>query len=114
MSRDILLLLQPGFPRPDRPADQTFVCPHSNLLEGLLASQPELAERIEIRRIAFPRPRQEVITLIGEENQSLPALLLAEDSPVPEQAKQHGNRHFLQDSALIAAYLADHHGAHRL
>lgn len=114
MSRDILFLLEPGFTRPDHAADQRFVCPHSNLLEGLLASQPQLAERIEVRRLPFPRPRQQVIALLGEENQSLPVLILDPASPLPAEAKQHAGRHYLQDARQIADYLAAHHGAYRL
>ncbi|BBF85681.1 hypothetical protein DLM_2065 [Aquitalea magnusonii] len=114
MSRDTLFLLEPGFTRPDHPADQRFVCPHSNLLEGLLAVQPALAERIEIRRLPFPRPRQPVIALLGEENQSLPVLILDPASPLPADAKQHAGRHFLQDARQIAAYLAQQHGAYHL
>ncbi len=114
MSRDTLFLLEPGFTRPDHPADQRFVCPHSNLLEGLLAVQPALSERIEIRRLPFPRPRQPVIDLLGEENQSLPVLILDPASPLPAGARQYGGRHFLQDARQIADYLAQHHAAYRL
>jgi len=114
MSRDTLFLLEAGFSRPDHPADQRFVCPHSNLLEGLLAVQPALAERIEIQHLPFPRPRQPVIELLGEENQSLPVLILDPASPVPEGAKQYGGHHYLQDARQIADYLAAQHGAYRL
>jgi hypothetical protein len=114
MSRDLLLLLEPGFTRPDHPAEQRFVCPHSTLLEGLLATQPALANRIEVRRLPFPRPRNAVIELVGADNQGLPLLVLAADSPVPPQAAQHQGRYFLQDARQIATYLAEQHAAYHL
>ncbi|WP_199054639.1 DUF3088 domain-containing protein [Aquitalea sp. ASV15] len=114
MSRDTLFLLEPGFTRPDHPADQRFVCPHSTLLEGLLAVQAALAERIAIRRLPFPRPRQPVVELLGEENQSLPVLVLDPASPLPAGAREHAGRHFLQDARQIADYLAQQYGAYRL
>ena len=48
-------------------------------LERGLASFSELAERIEVTRTAWPKPRREVIALVGEENQSLPLLILASE-----------------------------------
>jgi Protein of unknown function (DUF3088) len=38
------------------------------LLEGVLASFPQLAHAIDVERIAWPRPRREVVELIGAEN----------------------------------------------
>jgi hypothetical protein len=114
MSRDTLFLLEPGFTRSDHPAWQRFACPHSTLLEGLLAMQPALAERIEIHRLPFPRPRQPVVALLGEENQSLPVLILDPASPLPANTKQHLGRHYLQDARQIADYLAVQHAAYRL
>ena len=56
MSRDVLFLLEPGFADPKHPG-QRFVCPHGLSIEGLLASAPEHAGRIDVKRVGFERPR---------------------------------------------------------
>ncbi|NTE90289.1 DUF3088 domain-containing protein [Agrobacterium tumefaciens] len=38
-----------------------------------MASFPDLAQRLDVERIEWPRPRQSVSALVGEQNQSLPA-----------------------------------------
>jgi hypothetical protein len=114
MSQNLLLLLSPGFQRPDHPADARFVCPQCNIIEGLLAAQPALSEQLQIRRVDFPRPRAEVVALVGEENQGLPLLALAADSPRPDGVRYAGSQAFLQGADAIAAYLAQHYGAYRL
>lgn len=74
MQQDILFLLKPGFRDPAFP-EQDFYCWHCALMEGVLASFPEHRPALDVRRIAFPRPRGEVIALIGAANQSLPVLV---------------------------------------
>jgi hypothetical protein len=76
--RDRLFLLAPGFEDPAYPG-RVFYCWHCALLEGVLASFPQLAAAIDVERIAWPRPRQLVVELIGVENQSLPVLVLGDD-----------------------------------
>src|ERR1051325_11006350 len=68
MTRDRLFLLRPGFEDPAYPG-QRFYCWHCALIEGVLGSFPALAEQLDVERIAWPRPRQGVIALVGEENQ---------------------------------------------
>ncbi|MDI4657572.1 DUF3088 family protein [Xanthobacter autotrophicus] len=67
MSRDLLILLAPGFSDPARPG-RRFFCPDCNRVEGVLASNPGLADRITVRRVPFPRPRAEVVALLGPDN----------------------------------------------
>ncbi len=94
--KDTLYLLAPGFEDPAHPG-KTFYCWHCALMEGVLASFPELAARLEVRRIPWPRPRQDVVRLLGEENQSLPVLVLAEGG-------------FLNDKDAILTALSERHG----
>nr|WP_209007747.1 DUF3088 domain-containing protein [Roseibium litorale] len=89
-------MLQPGFSDPAYPGD-TFYCWHCALMEGVLASFPELAARIDVRRIAWPRPRAEIVELLGEENQSLPVLVLAEGGSI-------------NDKDAILSALSERHG----
>lgn len=111
MAKDKLFLLTPGFTNPNRD-DGPFVCPFSNQVEGLLASFPDLAAKLDVERVAFARPRAAVVTILGEENQALPLLILA-DNP-PDDAKHHGDIAFIQDTPRILALLAERHGFPKL
>ncbi len=111
MSRDKLFLIAPGFTDPKRPG-QTFVCPYCNAIEGLLSSFPELAGRIDVERVPFPRPRTRVIETVGAENQSLPVLVLASNAP-PDAADWKGKR-FVTSTSRILDLLAERHGFPRL
>jgi hypothetical protein len=51
-----------------------------------------------------------VINLIGEENQSLPVLVLADGSIPPEGAKESQGRYFLDEPKPITRYLAATYG----
>lgn len=94
--RDTLFLLEPGFEDPAYPG-KTFYCWHCALMEGVLASFPELARQLEVKRIAWPRPRKELVGLLGETHQSLPVLVLAEGG-------------FIDDKDAILAALTERHG----
>jgi len=94
--RDTLYLLVPGFEDPNYPG-KTFYCWHCALMEGVLASFPELAARLEVRRIAWPKPRRALVERLGEANQSLPVLVLAEGG-------------FIDDKDDILTALTERHG----
>jgi Protein of unknown function (DUF3088) len=49
MNRDRLFLLRPGFTDPAYPG-RSFYCWHCALIEGVLASFPDLAERLDVAR----------------------------------------------------------------
>lgn len=107
MAKDTLFLIAPGFEDPKHPG-VTFVCPHCNQIEGLLAAFPDLAERLDIHRVGFTRPREAVIAQVGEQNQSLPLLIFSGDAP--EDATVHGDKRFIQDTKRILSLLAERHG----
>jgi hypothetical protein len=109
MTRDKLFLLRPGFTDPAYPG-QHFYCWHCALLEGVLASFPELAQQLDIERIGWPRPRQDVISLVGEVNQSLPVLVLAEGQTSDHQSGSYNGRAFITDKNKILAVLSERHG----
>ncbi|MBR0931883.1 DUF3088 domain-containing protein [Bradyrhizobium jicamae] len=107
--RDRLFLLRPGFEDPAFPG-QRFYCWHCALLEGVLASFPELGDAIAVERIAWPQPRREVVDLIGVENQSLPVLVLADDAAAGlETGRANGNR-FVEGKDAILRVLRLRHG----
>lgn len=107
MAKDTLFLIAPGFEDPKHPGVR-FVCPHCNQIEGLLAAFPDLAAGIDVHRVGFQRPREAVIAVVGEENQSLPLLIFAGDAPADATVK--GETHFIQDTKRILQILAERHG----
>lgn len=109
MSRDQIFLLEPGFEDPKRPGE-AFFCPYSNQIEGVLASHPKLASRVEVRRLPFPRPRHPVAELVGEDHQSLPVLILGDDLPAPSDASTAASGlRFVNDTRRILDLLAERH-----
>ncbi len=109
MIRDKLFLLRPGFTDPAYPG-QLFYCWHCALLEGVLASFPDLAQRLDVERIAWPRPRQPVVDLVGKANQALPLLVLADGQTSRFQTGSHDGRAFIADKDQIMAALSERHG----
>src|ERR1051326_4628232 len=109
VQRDKLIILKPGFEDPAYPG-QIFYCRHCVLLEGILASFPGLANRLDVERVSWPRPRREVIELVGEENQSLPLLVLAEGETSLHQTGTYEGRAFISEKDKILAALSERHG----
>lgn len=109
LQRDKLFLLQPGFQDPAYPR-QVFYCWHCALLEGVLASFPELARKLDVVRIAWPRPRAELVALVGEAYQSVPLLVLAEDAPAALETGRYGNIRFIAGKDAILRVLSERHG----
>jgi|JI9StandDraft_2_1071091.scaffolds.fasta_scaffold230288_1 hypothetical protein len=107
--RDRLFLLQPGFADPAFP-DQIFYCWHCALLEGVLASFPDHARLLEVVRIAWPRPREALVALVGAENQSVPLLALAEGAPEGLETGRHGPVRFVAGKDAILSVLSARHG----
>ncbi|AYQ43603.1 MULTISPECIES: DUF3088 domain-containing protein [Burkholderia cepacia complex] len=109
MSRDVLFLLEPGFADPKHPG-QRFVCPHGLSIEGLLASAPDRAGRIDVKRVGFERPRHAVIDALDDAHQGLPVLVLGRDQPAPDDAQTLGDVRFVTDARRILELLAERHG----
>jgi hypothetical protein len=108
--KDQLYLLKPDF------MDQgtgPFFCPGCAQVEGMLSFYPVLREKIEVHYIDFQRPRQEIISLIGEENQGAPKLILGENNRViPEGVNiaTANSRTFIGGGSEICKYLASAYG----
>jgi Protein of unknown function (DUF3088) len=109
MKRDKLIILKVDFPDPAYP-DKRFYCWHCVLMEGMLASFPELNEVIDVERISWQHPRREVVDLIGAPNQSLPVLILADDAPTALANGAWNGRHFVEGKDAILAVLTARHG----
>ena len=109
MGCDKLFLLRPDFEDPAYPG-RRFYCWHCALLEGVLASFPKLARRLEVERIAWPKPRQPVVSIVGEDNQSVPLLVLAQGETSPHQSGVFQGRVFINDKDRILSALSERHG----
>jgi hypothetical protein len=109
MSRDLLLLLEPGFTDPKHPGER-FICPDGAPIEGLLASDPSKTATLDIRRLPFLRPREAAIAALDEDHQGLPVLVLGDEHPVPTDVRTLGSRHFVTDTRRILDLLAERHG----
>ncbi|MEQ9434934.1 DUF3088 domain-containing protein [Hyphomonas sp.] len=107
--RDQLFLLRPGFADPAYPGDM-FYCWHCALMEGVLASFPALAGRIDVHRIAWPRPRAELASLLGTGDASCPVLILSGEGEYIRGVKRHGAVRFIDDKDEILQALAARHG----
>jgi hypothetical protein len=108
MQKDVLFIIKAPFEDPA--LDGTWFCNSCATMEGVLLANPHWATHIDVKRMPFPRPRHDIITLIGEENQAMPVLVLADASKAPEGAKQHGGRRFLEEPKAISRYLAATYG----
>lgn len=109
LAKDTLFIIGAPFEDAVFPG-QTWFCRDCATMEGVFLANPGWAEQIDVQRLAYPRPRQPVIALIGEENQSMPALVLADDSKPPADALWAGDRAFLTDAKAITRYLAATYG----
>lgn len=112
---DILLLLEPGFTDSARDQEgRRYYCPSCAFIEGVLACCPELRQKLDIRHIGYPRPRREIVELVGDAHQGCPILVLdPSNHPFVDASRFHrfGDRLHSNDTRVIAGYLADRHGA---
>jgi hypothetical protein len=103
MAKPILFLLKPGFHDNGGP----FYCTESAGVEGFLKYAPEVERRLDVWRIDFPRPRKEVVELLGAANQWCPILVLTETDTLPAEAKrsEETGRIFITGRIPICDYL---------
>jgi hypothetical protein len=108
---DILFLLHANFTDTHRDNDNKhYYCPDCAFLEGVLSYYPKLREQIDIRYIGFPKPRKEIVELVGEEHQGCPNLIVDSDNLKyldTNQFYRFGERVYTDDTKLIVNYLRD-------
>ena len=104
MSKMVLFLLKPGFT--DEKGGPWF-CPGCAGVEGFLKFAPSVEPRLDVRRIDFPRPRREIVELVGAENQSCPVLVLEKGAAVPPEGKVSAEtgRAFISGAEAISDFL---------
>lgn len=110
--KDILFLLRPDFA--DAAAgDGAYYCPACAEIQGLLAYHPELRDRVDIREIDYPRPREAVVALLGDPHPGCPVLVLADSREAPADAQietSRTGRRFVDGARAIGAYFASLYG----
>lgn len=110
---DVLFLLKPGFADAKAGAGE-FYCAPCATVSGLLGYYPQVREKMEVRSIAFPRPRAEVVEVLGgPDHPGCPVLVLDDASTVPEGVKVHtakNGKRYLDGPTDIGNYLAATHG----
>jgi hypothetical protein len=109
--RDILFLLEPDFLDGD---GQAYYCPDCAEMEGVLAYFPKLRAVLDVRYSGYSRPRPEVISFVGEDNQNCPVLILSDGVAAERiaglEVGQHEGRCFISGPSAIGTYLARVHG----
>ena len=105
-ARDTLFVYRPGFVDKGK----RHVCPYSAEVVGFLTYFPELRETLEICEIDYPKPRQPIVDLLGEEHQAAPLLVLHEGAE-PEAIEgvtigEARGRKFVEKTVEILRYLA--------
>ncbi|WP_215907974.1 DUF3088 family protein [Bradyrhizobium septentrionale] len=80
--RDQLRLLERPFADPAFPG-QEFYCWQCAVLEGVLSAFPSRATNLDLHRIAWLRPRTELIERLGPDHQSVPVLIFEKGSVAP-------------------------------
>jgi hypothetical protein len=102
--KDRLFVLKPGF------EDQgtSYVCPFSAQVIGFLTYYPAVRDSLEVIEIDFPKPRTPLSSLLGEDHQSAPMLVLGSTPvDVPGVTVGHANGHaFVEKTMQILRYLA--------
>ncbi len=104
MNRDILFMLYPESVKTD---GKYRYCPDCAQVAGYLSFYPAVERALDIRFVAPPRPRPEIIAVLGEEHQGAPVLVLDANAPsLPGIAcKEASGRRFIDDPKDILAYL---------
>ena len=81
-----LFLLKADFQDAARADGKRYFCPDCVMIEGLLSYYPRLLNELEVKYVNFARPRQVLVDLLGEENQSCPVLVLEDGTFINETA----------------------------
>ncbi len=108
--KDQLYLLRPGFVNAGM---GPMYCSDSAPVEGVLSFFPQLRGLLDVHYLEFPRPRAALVALLGEQNQDLPVLVLADPQSikdlelVPQSA---GGQAFFSDERSIRQYLSSQYG----
>ena len=103
-----LFLLKPFTDPKSDATDQLYYCTPCTTLTGLLSYYPELNKEMEVVYVDFPRPRQIIIDLVGEENQGCPLLVIEKSDAEGLDAsyfQTYNDKLWVQSVELISKFL---------
>ena len=110
---DKLFLLKPGFKDEAVKEGAAYYCPSCAAIEGVLHYYPHLRERLEIIYVDFPRPRKQIVALLGDANQGCPVIVIdTSELPVSNYPflKEINGYTFINSTTDIMNYLAAAYG----
>ncbi|MCG8685930.1 MAG: DUF3088 domain-containing protein [Desulfobacterales bacterium] len=89
-----------------------YYCPDCGVVEGFFVYSPGAKVDIDIIHVKFERPRDQVVDVLGEENQSCPVLVLAPGTAMPDSAKKSLSTGavFIDDAIAICNFLGQTYG----
>lgn len=90
-----LFILENPF-KDEKISNEDFLCEQCVLMEGVLAKFQSQLKDLYVERVSFPRPRQSVVDLVGDENQSLPTLVLGDDVLLGHETGNFGGTRFIK------------------
>ncbi len=108
MSRDVIVLLAPGFEDNGR----REYCPECAEVWGVLNYFPAILHGLDIRYQPLAHPRPGLVTLLGEGKWNCPTLILAEgvDAGPAAYVKTANDQRFFDNARDIGKYLAHRYG----
>lgn len=118
MMKTKLFLLKPDFT--DSKSDnegKVYYCPQCAMIEGVIKYYPRITKMIEIHYVDFEKPRQAIVELIGEENQSCPVLIIEnvkDNENHTSYFNKYGTNLFVNSPELITRYFTEKIGTGNL
>lgn len=106
MPKDILFLLPKSF-KDEKHLGEEFYCPHCLPVEGALFLYKDKLADLDVRHEEFKRPRHNVIDVAGEDNQSLPLLVLAKGRTTKYKTGEYNCHQLVAGSQAILSALAE-------
>lgn len=108
MNKDTLFLLPPGF----EDQGQREYCPECAELWGLLSYFPAIKESLNITYQDIDKPRKEMLSLLGADNQNCPTLVLHPESPEYQNCiyKTFDDKRFIDNARNIGKYYSARFG----
>lgn len=106
--QDQLFVYRPGFTE----HGTLHFCPFSAQIVGFLTYYPAVRATVNLVELAWPKPRQPLVDLLGPDHQAAPMLVLAgEPASVPRVHTAVANgRHYIEKTIEILRYLAETRG----
>ena len=90
-----------------------YYCPQCAMIAGIIKYYPQLETVLEINYVDFKRPREIIIDLIGEENQSCPVLIIKNSQEQNDDISyfhSYGDKLFVNSTDSIIKYLSEKYG----